>query len=148
MEPRKSKLITVTRLVVGSIFLASAVNGIFGIIPLPTDGPAGAFITTLAASGYFFPLLRAVELTGAALLLSGRLVPLALALLAPAVVNIAAFHLFLAPQGLPVAGLLVGGELLLAWHHRSAFRSLVGAPTAAGAAPAISSMAVAMGGGR
>jgi hypothetical protein len=146
MEPRKPKLITVTRLIVGGIFLASAVNGVLGIIPLPTGGPSGALLTTLAGSGYFYPLLRAVELIGAALLLSGWLVPLALTLLAPVVVNVAAFHLFLAPQGLPVAGLLVAGELLLAWHHRSAFRSMVGAGPATQAAGSVSSSAMAVGG--
>jgi putative oxidoreductase len=37
------------------------------------------------------------------LLLSNRFVPLALALLAPIIVNIVLFHTFMAPQGLPVA---------------------------------------------
>ena len=44
---------------------------------------------------------------------------------APVVVNIFAFHAFLAPSGLVLAGALVALELYLAWAHRSAYRSVL-----------------------
>ena len=72
-------------------------------------------------SGYFFPLLKATEVTAGLLLLSNRFVPLALALLAPVLVNIIAFHAFLAPAGLPIPIVLLAGELYLAWSYRDAF---------------------------
>ena len=59
------------------------------------------------ATGYMWPLIKSVEIFAGALLLSGRLVPFALTLLAPIVVNIVALHTFLAPQGLPVALLVL-----------------------------------------
>jgi hypothetical protein len=59
------------------------------------------------------------------LLLVNRFVPLALALLAPVVVNIILFHLFLAPSGLPVATVVLVLELFLAWVYRGAFRSML-----------------------
>ena len=142
----KLTLTSVARIALGGIFCLSALNGIFGLIPLPPDGPGGALITTLAATGYFFPLLRAVELTAAALLLSGALVPLGLVLAAPLVVGVASFHLFLAPAGLPVAVLLLACELLLAWRHREHFRPLFGAASAA-PEPELTSAAV-IGGAR
>jgi uncharacterized membrane protein YphA (DoxX/SURF4 family) len=124
-EPSSSRLTTAARLTMGGVFLLSGLNGVFGLLPLPTEGPGGAFLTALVATGYQMPILRALELTLAALLLSGRTVPLALVLAAPLVVNIAAFHLFLAPQGLAVVAvlLLTGGHL--AWRHRHALRSLL-----------------------
>ena len=125
------KITTATRLLLGTLFLLSGLNGLLGIVPLPlpAEGPAGVFMQTLAAAGYFCPLLRAVELTGAVLLLSGTLVPLGLVLLAPLVVNIFAFHVALAPQGLPVAVVLLAAEGFLVWRHRGHFRSMVVAPT-------------------
>jgi hypothetical protein len=79
----------------------------------------------LAAAGYFIPLLKTVELAAGLLLLSGRFVPLALTLLAPVVVNIAAFHFLLAPEGAPIAAFLLLAEGALAWLNRDAFAPLL-----------------------
>ena len=51
-------------------------------------------------TGYMMPLIFGTQLIVGALLLSNRFVPLALALIAPVIVNIVAFHAFsLHPQG-------------------------------------------------
>ena len=73
-------------------------------------------------------------LAGAALLL-GRFVPLALAVLAPIVVNILAFHAFLAPAGLPLPIVVLALESFLAWSYRSAFRPMLGANVQPDASP-------------
>jgi putative oxidoreductase len=78
----------------------------------------------LAGAGYFFPLLKVTEIVAGALLLAGVIVPFALTLLAPIIVNIAAFHLLLAPGNYAVVALILTLELYLAWVHRAAFRSL------------------------
>jgi hypothetical protein len=91
-----------------------------------------AFAGALFASGYFFPLLKAVEVAAGALLLAGALVPFALTLLAPIIVDIAAFHLFLAPGNYAVVGIVLATEIYLAIVHRAAFAPLF----ARGAAPA------------
>ena len=71
-----------------------------------------------------FPLIKGIEVLAGVLLLSNRLVPLALLLLAPIIVNIAAIHLVLAPSlGMVVA--LVGLELFLAWSYRDVFRHVL-----------------------
>ena len=46
-----------------------------------------------------FPLIKSTELAVGLLLLSNRLVPFALTLIAPVLVNIVAFHLVLSPTG-------------------------------------------------
>ncbi len=71
------------------------------------------------------PLIFATQTLGGALLLLNRLVPLALALLAPVIVNIVLFHLYLAPSGIPIAATVAGLELFLAWRYRSAFRPML-----------------------
>jgi putative oxidoreductase len=82
-------------------------------------------VGALVASGYLFPLLKATEVLSGALLLSGFFVPLALTLLAPVIVNIVAFHLFLAPGNYPVLAAVLACELFLAWTHRAAFASML-----------------------
>jgi hypothetical protein len=116
------------RVLLGLMFFVLGLNGILHFIPEPKDAmPAGAaaFAAALAQSGYMVPLLGGVQTFAGALLLANRYVPLALTILAPIVVNIVAFHLFLAPAGLVIAALVLALELFLAYRHRAAFRSLL-----------------------
>jgi hypothetical protein len=62
-----------------------------------------------------------------ALLLANRFVPLALALIAPFLVNSIAFHTFLEPSGRPMAIIFSALELYLVWKYRAAFRPMLAA---------------------
>jgi hypothetical protein len=74
-----------------------------------------------------FPLIKGTEVVVGALLLSNRFVPLALALIAPNVVNIVLFHAVLAPGGLGLALPVLALELYLAWSYRAAYASMLAA---------------------
>jgi hypothetical protein len=95
-----------------------------------------AFGMALFKSGYMFPLIKGTEVAAGALLLSRRLVPLALIVIAPVIVNIFAFHAFLAPDGVALAAVIVALELHLAWVHRAAYRPLFALRAAPTTAPA------------
>jgi hypothetical protein len=56
----------------------------------------------LYASHYLW-VIFAFQLVAGLLLLSNRYVPLAVAMLAPVIVNILSFHALMAPSGLPLA---------------------------------------------
>jgi uncharacterized membrane protein YphA (DoxX/SURF4 family) len=116
---------TAARVLLGFTFTLSGLNGFLQFLPAPAPPPeAASFLGALAATGYMFPLIKGTEVAAGLLLLSGRFVPLALALLAPVLVNIVAFHAVLAPGlGLPLT--LLALELFLAWAHRGAFRSML-----------------------
>jgi hypothetical protein len=86
-----------------------------------------ALAVALLRSGYLFPLIKGTEVAAGALLLANRFVPLALVVIAPVIVNIVAFHAFLAPSGLVLAGALDALEIALAWVHRAAYRPLLAA---------------------
>jgi uncharacterized membrane protein YphA (DoxX/SURF4 family) len=121
-----SKLLpVVTRVVLGLVFFVFGLNGFLQFLPQPPM-PAAAmpFLGGLAGAGYFFPLLKATEVAAGVLLLSNRFVPLALTMLAPIIVNIAAFHLVLAPNPIMVVFLLIA-EIYLAWSYRDAFRGVL-----------------------
>ncbi len=94
---------TVARYLAGAIFLVFGLNGFLHFIPLPPpSGVAGQFMGALYVSHYL-TLIFAVQVVGAVLLLVNRFVPLALAVLAPVIVNILSFHALMAPSGLPMA---------------------------------------------
>ena len=78
----------------------------------------------LTASGYVFQMVVGLEIVAGVLPLAGIAVPLALILLAPIIVNIFFFHLFLAPGGVPLALTLAIVEITLAWQYRAAFEPL------------------------
>jgi uncharacterized membrane protein YphA (DoxX/SURF4 family) len=129
---------TAGRILLGLVFFVFGLNGFLSFIP-PQPMPSGAmaFAGGLFQSGYFFPMLKTIEVVAGALLLANVFAPLALAVLAPIVVNIFAFHAFLAPAGLPIAVLVLALEIYAAWTYRDAFRSMLRArvsPSAASAA--------------
>jgi hypothetical protein len=124
MKLTSGKLPTVARVLLGVVFLVFGLNGFLHFLPQPPAPPrAMAFGGALAATGYFFQLLKGTELVAGALLLAG-FVPIALTLLAPIIVNIVAFHLFLAPGNYAVVGFVLAAEIYLAFVHRAAFTAL------------------------
>jgi putative oxidoreductase len=117
MNIRKN-LTTAARLFLGLVFTVFGLNFFLHFLPTPPPAPrAAAFAGALFSSGYLFPLLKTTEVMAGLLLLSGRFVPLALAVLAPIVINIVGFHLFLAPSGVPLALAMLATELYLSWAH-------------------------------
>src|SRR5580704_10127029 len=94
---------TIARYLAGVIFLVFGLNGFLNFIPLPPPGGiAGQFMGALYASHYLWAIF-AFQVVAAVLLLANRYVPLAVAVLAPVIVNIIVFHALMAPIGLPLA---------------------------------------------
>ncbi|HEU4735229.1 MAG TPA: hypothetical protein VFT22_45370 [Kofleriaceae bacterium] len=121
------------RVLLGLVFFVCGLDGFLHFLPQPTEPPpegAMSLAMALIKSGYMFPLIKGTEVTVGALLLANRLVPLALILIAPVIVNIFAFHAFLAPEGIALASALVVLEIYLAWVHRAVYRPLFALHTA------------------
>lgn len=129
------KLPTAARLIQGAAFFTFGLNGFLHFLPMPPAPAAAAgFMGALAATGYMFPLIKGTEVLTGLLLLGNRFVPLALALIAPVLVNILAFHAFLAPAGIALPLVLLATELYLAWTYRAAFAPMLQARTDASVA--------------
>src|SRR4051794_5111070 len=111
------KLPTIARVVMGLIFFGAGLFGFINHFAFPPDLPPNlhAFVTGMAASSYFFPLLKGTEVICGLLLIVGAFVPLVLVVLAPIILNIFLTHLFLAPSGLPMAIVLGALEIYLAF---------------------------------
>ncbi len=119
---------TIVRIVMGLMFFIFGLNGFLNFIPQPKDPmPEGAvaFATALMNTGYMMKIVMGTQLLVGTLLLLNRFVPLALALLAPILVGIVTFHIFLAPAGTAPGVVALVMELYLAWSYRSAFRPML-----------------------
>lgn len=123
------RLATTARMLLGLLFLIMGLNGFLLFLPQPAPGsipaPAAAFLGAIATSGYLDPLISVTQVIVAVMLLSNRFVPLALVLIAPVIVNIVAFHVFLLPSGIALGLVAAILEIYLAWTYRDLYRPML-----------------------
>jgi hypothetical protein len=89
----------------------------------PPGGAAGQFMDALYVSHYLW-VIFAFQVIAGVLLLVNRYVPLAVAVLAPVIVNILSFHALMAPSGLPPALFVAVLWALIFVNVRPAFAGL------------------------
>jgi uncharacterized membrane protein YphA (DoxX/SURF4 family) len=120
------KIVTlIARILLGLIFLMFGLNGFLHFIPAPMPtGVAGQYIGALFVSHYAV-LVFLLQVIGGVLLLANRFVPLAIALLAPIIVNILLFHVSMAREGIPLALITTVLWLIVFYKVRHAFAPLL-----------------------
>jgi putative oxidoreductase len=115
---------TISRYLLGVIFLTFGLNGFLHFIPMPPPtGVAGQFFGALFVSRLYV-VIFALQIVPAILLLVNRYVPLALTILAAVIFNILSFHIFMAPAGLPLAIFVAVLWVVVFIHVRQAFSGL------------------------
>ena len=115
---------TIARYLAGVIFLVMGLNGFLNFIHFPPPaGIAGQFMGALYVSHYLW-VIFAFQVIAGVLLLVNRYVPLAVAILAPVLVNILTFHVLMAPSGLPMALVVAVLWVLIFIEVRPAFSGL------------------------
>ena len=115
------------RILLGLIYLVFGLNFFFHFLPTPPahGGVADAFTGGLFQSGYFFPMLKGLEVVLGAMLLIGLFVPLALVVLMPISINILLFHAFLTPGNSTMGIIIVLVHIYLAWSYRDYYKPLL-----------------------
>ncbi len=117
---------TIARSLLGLMFTVFGLNGFLHFIhqPPPASPLAQQYMTVMVASHYFgFVFL--VQLVAGILLLVNRFVPLALALLAPVLVNILLYHSLMDPAGLPIGVVATILWVLIFIRFRGAFTGIL-----------------------
>ena len=116
----------IARVLLGLMFVVFGSNIFFHFIPVPPQKPSLAtdFSKALMESNYMY-VVGFLQVAGGLLILIGRYVPLGLTLLGPVIVNILLFHIFLEPNGLPMAIVVSVLALFLLWRYRPNFTGLV-----------------------
>ncbi|HTW44408.1 MAG TPA: hypothetical protein VMD58_02590 [Acidobacteriaceae bacterium] len=113
---------TVSRYLLGLLFTVFGLNGFLHFIhqPLPANPVALQFLVAMSASHYM-AMVFLVQIIGGILLLSGCFVPLALAILAPVLVNILTYHITMDPGGISRALLATIPWIIVFLRYRSSF---------------------------
>ena len=122
----KQKVQLGTRLLFGLAFLIFGINGFLQFMPNPpVTAEAGALLGAFAKTGYFFPIVKIIEILVGVLLLLNFFAPLAIVLISPILVGITTIHLFLNPAGIPIMIFLHALHAFLAYSYRSNYQGLL-----------------------
>lgn len=94
---------TISRILLGLIFVVFGLNGFLHFIPNPQfPGAAGQFIGAIFHS-HFYIVVFLTQVVGGLLLLTNRYVPFGILLLGPVIINILSFHILMSAPGIPLA---------------------------------------------
>jgi putative oxidoreductase len=109
----------IARFLLGLVFVVFGLNGFLNFMPMgPVPALAGQFAAALIQSHYMVVVLTLEVLSGL-LLLTNSYSLLATTFIAPVIVNILLFHIFMAPAGLPVAALVAALWVVSAYPYRA-----------------------------
>lgn len=115
---------TIARFLLGAIFTVFGLNGFLHFIPATPMPPLAIQFVGALVQSHYMTVVFVLETACGLLLLGNRYVPLALAMLAPVILNIVLFHLFIAPTGLAMALFVSLLWMVLAYNVRFAFSGL------------------------
>jgi uncharacterized membrane protein YphA (DoxX/SURF4 family) len=119
----------IASLLLGGLFIMSASVVLLGMAPtpeLPKDTPIASFMAAFGPTGYM-NFVKVLELLGGLLVLLPRTRNVGLLILGPIIVNILAFHQFVAGDGI-LQPMLLGISLLslyLMWVERGRWKALI-----------------------
>jgi len=116
----------IIRVLLGLLFVFASASYFLNLVPQPElTGAMKTFNEGLDASGYIMQLVKGIELICGIAFIVGRFVPLATVVIFPIVVNILGVHVFLAPEGLPVALFTLLATLFLAFINKDHYKGLM-----------------------
>jgi hypothetical protein len=114
---------TIARILLGLIFTLAGIVPFIMSSPPPQPGLAGTFNDVFFRSHWVL-FIGAAQLVMGLLLLANRFVPIALIMLAGFLYNSFAFHITMAPAGLPAPVIVLALWLLVSLQHRDVFAPL------------------------
>lgn len=115
----------ISRYLLGLLFTVFGLNGFLQFIPQPPPpNPVAVQFLTAVSVSRFMVVVLLVQLIGGVLLLTGRFVPLAIAILAPVLVNILNYHLTMDPGSIGPALVATILWAILFLRHRSSFAGI------------------------
>lgn len=118
----------IVRVLLGLFLLFASLSYFFkfGEQPTPT-GEMALVMTGFMATKYLFPLAKVVELLSGLSYVSGKFIKLFNLVLLPVSVNILLINAFLAPENLPVALVLLVGNLFLIYTNWNSYKGIFSA---------------------
>ncbi len=128
-QPTEGKGIRYTtvaaRILLGLVFFVFGLAYFFmSDTPVDTSTPGGQYMAALLATGFFLPVLKIAETIAGFMLFFKRWTPLALLILAPIVLQIFLYMVFLDPTAIIMGIVLVALLAFLAWRNWDKYKGL------------------------
>jgi putative oxidoreductase len=115
----------IIRSLIGLLLLFASISYFLNLFPEPPlSGNMKIFNEGLKASGYLVPLVKIIELVCGISFVTGKFNKLTFIVLMPISVNILCTHLFLAPEGIPLAAFLFLGNIFLLYTKWDTYKEL------------------------
>ena len=119
-------VITISRIILGFIYLVFGLDYFFHFIPYEPNhtGKVAAFKAALMSVGYFYPMIKSIQIVGGLSLLTNRYTPFFAVVLFPISVNVFLYHTILVPSGWLMGVLLIVPNLFLGYAYRNYYRGM------------------------
>ena len=116
----------ISRVILGFIYLVFGLDFFLHFIPYQPlhTGKAGAFIAGLKGTGYFYPMLKSIQVVAGIFLLINRYAPFAAVVVFPISVNVFLYHTILVPSGWWMGVLLLVPNLFLGYAYRTYYAGM------------------------
>lgn len=123
----KQKILFVLCLLFGLMFINAGLNKFFNYIPVPEDMPEDSMqmFTAMMQIGWLMPLIAVAEIIGGILFIIPKVRALGAVILAPIMIGIMLTHFAIAPEGLPIALLLLAIYIWVIIENRNKYLPMI-----------------------
>lgn len=123
----KNKIQFVLRVLFGLTYINSGLNKFFNYMPVPDDLPEEVvrFFTAFMEIGWLMPLVAVVEIVGGVLFIPPKFKAFGALVIFPISVGVLLAHLTVAPDGLPIALLIMAINLWVIVDNRRKYLPMV-----------------------
>jgi putative oxidoreductase len=120
------KATIVSRIILGFIYLVFGLDFFLHFIPYQPShtGRVAAFKAGLLGVGYFYPMLKSIQIVGGTSLLVNRYAPFFAVVLFPISFNILLYHTILVPSGWLMGVILIVTNLFLGYAYRKYYSGM------------------------
>jgi putative oxidoreductase len=117
---------TISRIVLGLIYLVFGLDYFMHFIPYQPNhtGRVAAFKEALTNTGYFYPMIKSIQIAGGLSLLVNRYAPFFAVVLFPISLNVLLYHTILVPSGWLMGVILILPNLFLGYAYRKYYRGM------------------------
>ena len=116
----------ISRIVPGFIYLVFGLDYFLHFIPYVPNhtGRVAAFKEGLIGVGYFYPMIKSIQIAGGISLLVNRYAPFFAVVLFPLSLNVFLYHTILVPSGWWMGVLLLVPNLFLGYAYRENYKGM------------------------
>jgi len=116
----------ISRILLGFIYLVFGLDYFLHFIPYEPHhtGKVAAFKAGLIGVGYFYPMIKSIQIVGGISLLIDQFAPFFAVVVFPISVNVFLYHTILVPSGWLMGVLLIVPNLFLGYAYRKYYRGM------------------------